>query len=287
MGIREFFHKIKIWFARSGESSIPYVTQAKRYGNYGEDSFTYLLRRELPECKIKRNVVIFSPEGNAEIDCLILYQNKLFAVEVKRWKGCLAEAEDGFIQRKKDRWTGEIHTKYLKSPFKQLGRAIYLLRKQIPIKAWVNAVVYFEDEELDEISVFSDNVWFDRLQDLINYIRNDGKISFDSGADSFFEKCIPADYLYANSSGKSLHCVINRASLQSLTSQCNISADNIISICISHHWSYDKLFIKTTDGSEKVITLENAKIQVNDNGYVSSYALCKLDYIELGRTLDQ
>lgn len=99
MGIRAFFHKIKTGFVRLGEPSIPCVTAAKRYGNDGEDEFTYMLYRELPSCKIKRNVVIIAPEGNAEIDCLVLYQNKLFAIEVKRWKGRLMEREDGFLQK--------------------------------------------------------------------------------------------------------------------------------------------------------------------------------------------
>ena len=223
MGIRSFFHKIKMGFVRAGESSIPYVNEAKRYGNYGEDEFTYRLRRELPSCKIKRNVVISTPDGNAEIDCLVLHNNKLFAIEVKRWKGCLTERDDGFLQEKTDRWTGEMHTKLLKSPFKQLGRAIYLLRKQIPLKAWVNAVVFFEDDELESVSAFSDNVWFDRYQDLVDYISNDGKTSFGTSANDFFEKCVPADYLYANAWGNSLHCIINRATLRFETPQGNIS----------------------------------------------------------------
>ena len=191
MGIRAFFHKIKMGFVRAGESSIPYVSEAKRYGNYGEDEFTYMLRRELPSCKIKRNVVISTSEGNAEIDCLVFYQNKLFAIEVKRWKGRLTERENGFLQEKTDRWTGETHTKYLKSPFKQLGRAIYLLRKQIPIKAWINAVVFFEDDELESISTCSDTIWFDRCQDLVSYIRNEGKTSFGTSANDFFSNVFP------------------------------------------------------------------------------------------------
>ena len=287
MGIRAFFHKIKMGFVRAGESSIPYINEAKRYGNYGEDKFTYRLRRELPSCKIKRNVVISTPDGNAEIDCLALHNNKLFAIEVKHWKGCLTERDDGFLQEKNDRWTGETHTKLLKSPFKQLGRAIYLLRKQIPIKAWVNAVVFFEDDELESVTAFSDNVWFDRYQDLVDYISNDGKVSFGAGAEDFFDKCVPADYLYANAWGKSLHCIINRTTLRFESPQGNIYADNIISIHISHHWSYDELHITMTNGSKRTITLENAKIQVSDNGRISTYALCKLDYIELGRTLSQ
>lgn len=287
MGIRAFFHKIKMGFVRIGESSIPSVSEAKRYGNNGEDKFIYALRRELPSCKIKKNVFISTPEGNAEIDCLVLYQNKLFAIEVKRWKGCITEQEDGFVQKKTDCWTGETHIKRLKSPFKQLNRAIYLLRKQIPINAWVNAALFFDDDELESVSVLSDHVWFDKLQDLVAYIRNDGKISFGTGASDFFEKCISADYLYANAWGKSLPCIINRATLQFQTSEGEISVDSIVSIRISHHWSYDKLYIKLTDDSERTLTLENAKIQVNDNGCISNYALCKLDFIELGRTIDR
>ena len=56
---------------------------------------------------------------------------------------------------------------------------------------------------------------------------------------------------------------------------------------ISHHWSYDELYVKLTDSPERIITLENGKIQVSDNGRISTYALCKLDYIELGKTLIQ
>ena len=287
MGIRAFFHKIKMGFVRTRESSIPYVDEAKRYGNYGEDNFTYRLRRELPLCKIKRNVVISTPDGDAEIDCMVLYNNKLFAIEVKRWKGCLIELDNGFLQEKTDRWTGEIHRKSMKSPFKQLGRAIYLLRKQIPIKAWVNPVVFFEDDELESVTAFSDNIWFSRYQDLVDYISNDGQASFGSGAKDFFDKCIPADYLYAYTWGNSLHCIINRATLRFKTPKGNISADSIASIHIDHHWSYDELYITMIDGSSKTITLENAKIQVSDNGRISTYALCKLDYIELGRTINQ
>ena len=104
-----------------------------------------------------------------------------------------------------------------------------------------------------------------------------------SGAIELFEKCVPADYLYANAWDKSLHCIINRATL----GFAGIPVDKIVSIRISHHWSYDELYVKLTDGSERITTLENGKIQVSDNGCISTYALCKLDYIEFGKTLIQ
>ena len=70
MGIQSFFHKIKMGIVRAGASSIPRPSEAKRYGNCGEDVFVDMLRRELPDCELKRNVVISTPDGNAEIDCL-------------------------------------------------------------------------------------------------------------------------------------------------------------------------------------------------------------------------
>ncbi len=262
-----------------GESSIPYTSQAKKYGDWGEDEFVYAIQSRLPDCKIKKNIIIQTSEGNAEIDCLILYKNKIFAIEVKRWKGQLVERGGDFLQYKRDRWTDDIHTKVHKSPFKQLGRAVYLLRKQIPDNAWLNTIVFFE--ESDYIETVSDNVWFDDIDELVSYIVNDGKVSWGN-ANIFFEKCIAADYLYCNSWGKSLHCIVCNDSLKFTTENGTLDRSNIRSISISHHWSYDEVKITTKDGTRHIVNVENGSIYVIDNGYKYRYALCKLDYIQLG-----
>ena len=100
--------------------SIPHVSDAKRYGSSKEMAFAYYLQEELPDCKMKQNILIHTDDGNAEIDCLVLYKSKLFAIEVKSWKGNLSGNDEGIVQNKTDRWTDEIHTKYHKSPFKQI-----------------------------------------------------------------------------------------------------------------------------------------------------------------------
>ena len=279
MGLRSFFHKIKIGFKRMGESSIPYTTQAKKYGDLGEDEFVFAIRSRLPDCKIKKNIIIQTSEGNAEIDCLILYKNKIFAIEVKRWKGRLVERGGDFVQYKLDRWTDEIHTKAHKSPFKQLGRAVYLLRKQIPDNAWVNTVVFFE--ESDYIEIESDNIWFDDIDELVSYIVNGGKVSWGN-AYAFFDKCIAADYLYCRSWGRSLHCIVCDESLRFTTPAGVLTRKDIESISITHHWSYDGLEIKTVSGRVFDVVRENDSMVVNDNGYKYRYALSKLDYIKLG-----
>lgn len=280
MGIGNFFHKIGIGFTRLGENSIPHTTQAKRYGNWGEDEFIYHIKNHLPNCQIKRNIVIHTLDGNAEIDCLILYNNKLFAIEIKRWKGELIERDGQFVQYKLDRWTDEWHAKSHKSPFRQLNRAIYLLRKQIPEKAWINSIVYFE--EADKLSINSEGVWFENIYSLIEYILNDGQTSYGNNAQTFFDKCIPADYLYSNSWDKSLHCIICDDSLFFKTQNKFLKRSDISTISIKHHWSYDELCIKSHQGVIYNINLENEHLRVIENGHIRQYAFCKLDYIELG-----
>ena len=281
MGIGDFFHKIGMGFVRMGETSIPYTSEAKKYGNNGEDGFVNYIKSRLPDCRIKQNVVIQTLDGNAEIDCLILYKNKLFAIEIKRWKGKVIERNDGFIQYKKDRWTDETHAKYHKSPFRQLARAIYLLRKQIPINAWVNSIVCFEDAEY--ISVNNENVWFSDVSDLATYIIENGKTSYGNNATLFFDEAIPADYLCSNLWDKSLHCVICDDFLKMRIYNKSLTRNDIAYITIEHHWSYDNLHIRTYDGVYYNVKLENGHINVIENGYSRMYALCKLDYIELGR----
>lgn len=282
MGIRSFFHKIKIGFVRRCENSIPYVSSTKRYGNNGEDEFAYLVKNFLPACRIKRNIVIETADGNAEIDCLLLYQNKIFAIEVKRWKGRLIETENGFIQEKTDRWTGEKHHKILKSPFKQLNRAVYLLKKSIPSAVWINSIVFFEDKEFERIETTADKVWFSDIKQLTKYILDEGKAFNALNAERFFDRCVAADYIYAKSWDKSLHCIIDERSLRFQTLNGEINRKQIRFIKINHHWSYDELNITLIDGTTCYITQENAKINVRENGRNSIYAMCKLDYIKLG-----
>ena len=277
MKIKAFFHKIRIGFIRRRAVSIPYTSSGKKYGNQGENDALYAFKKLLPDCRFKKNIIIQTAEGNAEIDCLILYENKLFAVEIKHWKGYIQETERGFWQSKVDRWTGEIHRKIQKSPFKQLNRAIYLLRKQLPYQAWINAIVFFEDTE--QVSVNNESVWFTKTEELANYIVNEGKSSHGNNAYKIFDQAISADYLYSGT--KQLSCVICQESLNFQIGDNRLTRKDIVSIQILHHWSYDTLKVKTHNKATYSVDLENSFIAVNENGYNKSYALCKLDYIKL------
>lgn len=196
----------------------------------------------------------------------------------------MTETDEGFIQEKTDQWTGEIYRKYQKSPFRQLNRAVYLLRKEIPGRVWINSVVYFEDDDFEGLSAFSKNRWFSNINDLGNYIKNEGKISYGKNeAQKFFDKCVSADFLYAKSWDKSLHCIITSESLNIQTEQGLVTRSDISEMHIVHHFSYDEVNITMKDNSYRRAVIENGKITVNDGGKLSDYSLCKLDYIEIGR----
>ena len=61
-----------------------------------------------------------------------------------------------------------------------------------------------------------------------------------------------------------------------------IGRKDIRSIEIIHHWSYDELLIKRTDGRECLVPSENAKLKVNDGKGVREYSVCKLTCIYVG-----
>lgn len=279
MGLFGFFHKIKLYFIRLCEPSLPRATAARNYGTYGEETLARDLKAELPDARIKRNVLVEAPDGNAEIDCMVLYKNKLFAIEVKHWKGRLAETECGFVQHKVDRWTSEIHTKYHKSPFKQLGRAVYLLRQQIPVKAWVNPIVYFADA--DRVSAEDGRVFFTEIDGLADYIRNGGRETFGGNAAPFFEECTVTDRLYS-AAGQKLDCVIPETAFGFDTPYGHLTKKVIASVRITHYRCHDVLTIQTVGGHHCTVRFENGHVRVTVNGKSRRYAFCKLNYIVIG-----
>lgn len=281
MKIQQFFHKIKIGFVRMREESLPYVSEEKEYGSEGEIMFVNELKKNLPTCEIKQNIFVNTADGNAEIDCLVFYHNNLFAIEVKRWNGRIIEKEDGFIKEKNDYWTDEKYETKHKSPFKQLKRAIYLLKKQVSDRAWINDVVFFMDDGIEKIETISDNVWFSDINDLVEYIKGKDDGVFKNHNLQFFKKCVESDRLNAEN-GYQLNCIIDEKTLQFEITNKFITKDKIKSIQIKHHWSYDKLTIILKDGAEYETTQENAKIKVEYNGEKKEYALCKLENIKIG-----
>lgn len=127
------FHKLKVGLERffTGDC-LPTATEAKRYGNEAEFRLSDFLKKRIPDCMLKRNVVVSLPDGNAhaEIDCLVLLDDKLFAIEIKHWKGAVVERDDGFHKYKYKNDADGVWESVNKSPFQQVKRAASILKKQ-------------------------------------------------------------------------------------------------------------------------------------------------------------
>ncbi len=279
MGI---FHKLKVGFSRIfRSSSIAYTPEIKRYGNSAEFKLADFLEYNIPDCKIKTNVIISLPEENkeAEIDCLVLLGDKLFAIEIKHWKGKVVERNDGFHIYKQDKYTEDVWEKVLKSPFGQVGRAVSMLKKQTNNRDGIQTIVYFKGTS--SVNVRGDGVWFDNASDLADYILKYENRYWSYGNIKCFHSAIASDFLYSGKC-RNVHCRIEDASLCFESDHTRLTRRDILSIDIQHFFSYDELLIHLCNGCSTTIRVENGQIYVVENKRRKKYSLCKINKIILG-----
>ncbi len=279
MGI---FHKLKVGFSRIFKSSsLEYTPEMKRFGNVAELGLSRYLKSRIPNCQIKSNVNIFLPKENAkaEIDCLVLIGDKLFAIEIKRWRGRVIEKEDGFHVYKQDKYTDDVWEKVLKSPFKQVGRAVSMLKKQTGNSDWIQTIVYFDGAS--SIKILGDEPWFSNADAMVAYMINYQNRYRSRGNIRCFNNAIALDYIC---SGKfsGLHCVIDDKSLQFELDGKFITRKDIDMIEIKHHFSFDDIYIYLCDGNTEKVKMENGEICVSEDGVSKKYSFCKIDKIILG-----
>lgn len=277
MFLKDVFRKLKNGITRAQACSLPVEGERKHYGNDGERSFASQLGSCLPDCRIKQNVCLESGHGTAEIDCLILYENKMFAVEIKRWKGTVTESDGLFIQSKTDPYTGEIYTEFRKSPFGQLSRAIGILKDLSPERLWINDVVCFESS--DSVSVRSDRVWFCNVRELAEYIKNKGRTSDPHALQALFDSCSSADVIYPKNSIFSLRCTVSDNSLRFVAPEGTFSRKDIKRIDIEHHFSYDVLVVSLRSGATVRHVSELGTFEIVYNGTKRTYMFAKINAI--------
>lgn len=286
MFIKKIFHKIGIGLKRKFQKSIPSVEPEKLYGKQGELKFFEELKNVLPSCEMKNNIIVSSDKGDAEIDSLILYRNKLFAVEIKNWKGKQIEHEGKFYSYKRDKYLGINHIKPNKSPFDQVNRAIGLLKRTINGNVWINAIVYFQNNRDISIESGAEKVWFSDINELADYIRLQGKICYGNTARDFFGKCVASDCLFATER-KFLQGNISFESLCFAADGCMFTRNDIKSIHIKHKWSFDNITLRLKNGEEKTVKAENAKLNITIREKTYEYFFSKLANIELGYALPE
>ncbi len=279
MGI---FHKLKVGFARMfNRSSVEYTSEVKRYGNATEFGLPRFLKSRIPNCQIKSNVLISLPNEHtqAEIDCLVLLEDKLFAIEIKHWKGFVVEREDGFHIYKQDKYTDDVWEKVLKSPFRQVGRATAMLKKQTDNRDWIQTIVYFEGASA--VQVLGDDIWFDDASRLADYIMNYQNRYRSNGNIQCFRSAIAADFIYSDIY-HNLHCMIDEISFCFDVEGKRLNKKDICWIDIEHHFSYDDLHIHLHNGNTITTQIENGRIYAIENNIRREYSLCKIDRIILG-----
>ncbi|NLN80279.1 MAG: NERD domain-containing protein [Erysipelotrichia bacterium] len=276
-GIKNFFKKISLGISRTTGYSLPFTSSKKRVGNYGELEVYNELRTKLPEAIIIRNVCLNSKLAKGEIDFLIIYQAKVFVLELKSWRGNIYQDGDQFFQNKQSSG-GNSYVNKLDNPFKQIKRNLYQIKQQFN-NLWFEPIILFI--ETNSININRDIEWFTSVDKLVNYINSvDIKTNNEYHINSMMEKIQSYDKIISSSRfNKELSCIIDDSSLRFIANEKEIIKDDIISIKVNHHFSYDDVIITLGNREEVLFRLNNHKITFRKNGKSDIVNLSKIDVI--------
>lgn len=144
--------------------------EIKKAGNRGEKLFTDMISGVLRPNDIMLNNVNIEVDGKqTEIDTLIINENGIFIIEVKNYHGTLSGQIDDYSWTKtKISPGGNVFTKEVKNPIKQMKRQTYLLSQYLKsnnIRIWINGYVFFayQNSPVYDACVL-DNIYdFDRI----------------------------------------------------------------------------------------------------------------------------
>ena len=271
---RERAEKRKIHKERTSQRvNIEPLSDAQIHGIIGERAAVNKILDFLPDARIKTNIIILSERGNAEIDSMILYRGSLFAIEIKSWKGDVYETADGFQKDKRDPYTGEIHTKYFKSPLRQIRRAISLLKENMTGHVYINGVVYIEQN--DSLRVSEGSPVFDRIEDLVDYIEKESKPTSQVST-KFFNELRPADRIIGSGIFGTRKQLLAVAIL-------DFATQGAWYMDVIHNYTSDTAVLHFQDGTTKAYSFENKKIKAMTTDGVKEYTLSGIDRIIFGK----
>lgn len=274
--IRDLFHKLYIGIKRKKQSNNDYVDNTKQYGNSGELNFYYELKDALPEdAIIKRNIIISIDNRDAEIDFIVVYRNRVYAIEVKNWKGIITNEGDDFFQHKQDQIA-----RAARSPFRQLSRSIYLLKEATDRDVYINPVVFFYENR--QVRIHTDEIWFNDVDDLAHYILNEGRRSRKETIDGLLKWVTVGDRTFGHNDRHETTGIINSYTLQFETPKRLIRKSDIDNIVIRHHFAYDELIIRLLSGNTVTLERENHSIIMEHDRQFDTYYLSKIDLIIIG-----
>lgn len=123
-----------------------FESASRRAGRHGEEVAAEMIRQVLREGDFLLTNIEISYDGKrAEIDCIIVNKFGVFIFEVKNYSGQLVGDEDDYEWQKiKITDSGNMYSKQVKNPIRQLKRQIYLLANYLQlhhIRVWVEGYV--------------------------------------------------------------------------------------------------------------------------------------------------
>lgn len=154
--------------------------EIKRAGTYGEIVFRHKIRDVLDSDDVLLNNVEVEVEDEdlrTEIDSLIINKNGIFIVEIKNYNGKLyGDADDYEWKKYKTTKGGQVFSKTVRNPIKQVNRHIFVLSrflKENNLKIWINGYVYFvnDNSPVEDERVIRDEY---ELEEIIH--QNQGRI---------------------------------------------------------------------------------------------------------------
>lgn len=122
--------------------------EIKRAGDLGEHICQNEIKGILRKDDVLLNNVCLDVYGKeTEIDNLIINENGIFIVEVKNYNGTLyGNIDDYEWTKKKISPGGQVFTKEVKNPVKQIKRQTYLLSQYLKdngVRIWIHPYAYF------------------------------------------------------------------------------------------------------------------------------------------------
>ncbi len=121
--------------------------EIKDDGNFGEAICKGEIKRIFRSDDILINNICLNINGKeTEIDNLIINKNGIFIIEVKNYNGTLYGDIDDFEWGKKVSPGGNVFTKEVKNPIRQMKRQTYLLSRYLKengIWIWISPYTYF------------------------------------------------------------------------------------------------------------------------------------------------
>lgn len=144
--------------------------EIKDAGNYGEAICKGEIKQILRSDDVLINNICLNINGKeTEIDNLIINKNGIFIIEVKNYNGTLyGDIDDFEWKKRKVSPGGNVFTKEVKNPIKQMKRQTYLLSqylKENGIRIWISPFAYFinDNSPVHDECVISDISELDKI----------------------------------------------------------------------------------------------------------------------------